>query len=161
MGEIVFTEKQEALVKESWEILKQDIPKYSLHFFSQILEIAPAAKDMFSFLRDTDEVPHNNPKLKAHAVKVFKMTCETAIQLREKGKVVVADTTLQYLGSVHLNSGVLDPHFEVVKEALVRTLKEGLGEKYNEEVEGAWSQAYDHLALAIKAEMKQEDSQKP
>ncbi|CDY71312.1 BnaAnng36930D [Brassica napus] len=77
MGEIVFTEKQEALVKESWEILKQDIPKYSLHFFSQILEIAPAAKDMFSFLRDTDEVPHNNPKLKAHAVKVFKMvfTC--------------------------------------------------------------------------------------
>ncbi|KAH0904978.1 hypothetical protein HID58_044481 [Brassica napus] len=236
MGKIVFTEKQEALVKESWEILKQDIPKYSLHFFSQILEIAPAAKDMFSFLRDTDEVPHNNPKLKAHAVKVFKMhrlcwllspggdgfssisiagffsgrstiqsasvvllaslsksqrtfsstrlsfsvfgslaralsilfwwnkeypTCETAIQLREKGKVVVADTTLQYLGSVHLKSGVLDPHFEVVKEALVRTLKEGLGEKYNEEVEGAWSQAYDHLALAIKAEMKQEDSQKP
>ncbi|KAJ4885848.1 Non-symbiotic hemoglobin 2 [Raphanus sativus] len=147
--------------EESWEILKQDIPKYSLHFFSQILEIAPAAKDMFSFLRDTDEVPHNNPKLKAHAVKVFKMTCETAIQLREKGKVVVADTTLQYLGSVHLKSGVLDPHFEVVKEALVRTLKEGLGEKYNEEVEGAWSQAYDHLALAIKAEMKQEDSQKP
>ncbi|KAF8046325.1 hypothetical protein N665_3849s0003, partial [Sinapis alba] len=73
MGEIVFTEKQEALVKESWEILKQDIPKYSLHFFSQILEIAPAAKNMFSFLRDTDEVPHNNPKLKAHAVKVFKM----------------------------------------------------------------------------------------
>ena len=39
----------------------------------RILEIAPAAKDMFSFLRDTDEVPHNNPKLKAHAVKVFKM----------------------------------------------------------------------------------------
>ena len=41
----------------------------------RILEIAPAAKDMFSFLRDTDEVPHNNPKLKAHAVKVFKMVC--------------------------------------------------------------------------------------
>lgn len=39
----------------------------------RILEIAPAAKDMFSFLRDSDEVPHNNPKLKAHAVKVFKM----------------------------------------------------------------------------------------
>lgn len=47
---------------------------------------------------------------------------------------------------------------QVVKEALVRTLKEGLGEKYNEEVESAWSQAYDHLALAIKTEMKQEDS---
>jgi hypothetical protein len=39
----------------------------------RILEIAPAAKGLFSFLRDSDEVPHNNPKLKAHAVKVFKM----------------------------------------------------------------------------------------
>lgn len=39
----------------------------------RILEIAPAAKGMFSFLKDTDEIPQNNPKLKAHALKVFKM----------------------------------------------------------------------------------------
>ena len=40
-------------------------------------------------------------------------TCEAAIQLREKGEVVVSETTLQYLGSVHLRNGVIDPHFEV------------------------------------------------
>ncbi|GMI84838.1 NON-SYMBIOTIC HAEMOGLOBIN 2, ARABIDOPSIS HEMOGLOBIN 2, HEMOGLOBIN 2, phytoglobin2, haemoglobin 2 [Hibiscus trionum] len=149
-----FTEKQEALVKESWEVLKQDIPHFSLLFFSLILEIAPAAKNMFSFLRDSPEIPHNNPKLKAHAVKVFKMTCESAIQLREKGEVVVADTTLNYLGAVHVNSGVIDPHFEVVKEALLRTLKEAMGEeKWSEDMKAAWAEAYDQLAAAIKAEM--------
>ncbi|KAJ4837560.1 Non-symbiotic hemoglobin 2 [Turnera subulata] len=151
-----FTEKQEALVKESWEILKQNIPENSLRFFGTILEIAPAAKDLFSFLKDSDEIPQNNPKLKAHAVKVFKMTCESAIQLREKGEVVVADTTLKYLGSVHLKKGVIYPHFEVVKEALLRTVKEALGEKWSEEVGGAWGEAYDQLAAAIKAEMKEE-----
>lgn len=40
-------------------------------------------------------------------------TCESAIQLREKGEVVVSETTLKYLGSVHLQKGVIDPHFEV------------------------------------------------
>ncbi|KAF7810317.1 non-symbiotic hemoglobin 2 [Senna tora] len=31
---------------------------------------------MLSFLRDTNEIPKNNPKLKAHAVKVFNIRCE-------------------------------------------------------------------------------------
>ncbi|KAH1121860.1 hypothetical protein J1N35_005020 [Gossypium stocksii] len=150
-----FTEKQEGLVKESWEVLKQDIPHFSLRFFSLILEIAPGAKNMFSFLRESEEIPQNNPKLKAHAVKVFKMTCESAIQLREKGEVVVGDTTLKYLGTVHVKSGVKDPHFEVVKEALLRTVEEAIGEeKWNEEMKNAWGEAYDQLAEAIKAEMR-------
>ncbi|KAJ0550526.1 putative Globin-like superfamily, leghemoglobin, iron-binding protein [Helianthus annuus] len=151
-----FSEKQEELVKESWEIMKEDIPALSLHFFTQILEIAPAAKGLFSFLKDTDEIPQNNPKLKAHAVKVFKMTCESAIQLREKGEVVVNDSTLKYLGSVHLQKGVVGPHFEVVKEGLLRTVEKGVGEKWSEEMKGAWSEAYDQLAAAIQAEMNKE-----
>ncbi|KAL8518122.1 hypothetical protein ACS0TY_009413 [Phlomoides rotata] len=153
-----FSEKQEALVKESWEIMKHNIPDLSLRFFSLILEIAPTAKNMFSFLRDSDEIPQNNPKLKAHAVKVFKMMCESAIQLREKGEVVVSDTTLKWLASVHLQNGVIAPHFEVVKEALLRTVKEGTGEKWSEEMSGEWGEAYDHLATAIKNEMKGESS---
>lgn len=40
-------------------------------------------------------------------------TCEAAIQLKEKGEVIISETTLQYLGSVHLRNGVIDPHFEV------------------------------------------------
>ncbi|KAL2548922.1 Non-symbiotic hemoglobin 2 [Forsythia ovata] len=151
-----FTEKQESLVKESWEVMKQNVSELSLRFFTLILDIAPSAKSMFSFLKNTDEIPQNNPKLKAHAVKVFKMTCESAIQLREKGKVVVADTTLKWLGAVHLQKGVIDPHFEVVKEALLRTVKEAMGDKWSEEMKGAWTEAYDQLATAIKDEIKAE-----
>ncbi|CAN4120044.1 unnamed protein product [Withania somnifera] len=134
-----FTEKQEALVKSSWDVMKQNIPQLSLRFFSL-----------------TDEIPQNNPKLKAHAVKVFKMTCESAVQLREKGEVVVGDTTLKYLGSIHLQKGVIDPHFEVVKEALLRTVEEAMGEKWSDDMKEAWTESYDQLAAAIKAEMHAE-----
>ncbi|KAI3809232.1 hypothetical protein L1987_25202 [Smallanthus sonchifolius] len=145
-----FSEKQEELVKESWEIMKEDIPALSLHFFTQILEIAPAAKGLFSFLKDTDEIPQNNPKLKSHAVQ----TCEAAIQLREKGEVVVSGSTLKYLGSVHLQKGVVGPHFEVVKERLLRTVEKGVGEKWCEDMKV--SEAYDQLAAAIQAEINKE-----
>ncbi|XP_027115640.1 non-symbiotic hemoglobin 2-like [Coffea eugenioides] len=152
----MLSEKQEALVKESWELLKQDIPLHSFRLFTSILEKAPGAKDLFSFLRDTDEIPQNNPKLRAHAAKVFRLTCESVVQLREKGGVLIGDATLKWLGSVHLQNGVLAPHFEMVKEALLKTIEEGVGEKWSEEMENAWGEAYDHLAAAIIGEMQAE-----
>ncbi|KAK3034472.1 hypothetical protein RJ639_033328, partial [Escallonia herrerae] len=94
---------------------------------------------MFSFLRDSDEIPQSNPKLKAH--------------LRDKGEVLVSDTTLKYLGNIHLQKGVADPHFEVVKAVLLRTVG---GKKWSEEMKSAWGEAYDQLASAIKVEMKEE-----
>ncbi|XP_061363802.1 leghemoglobin-like [Gastrolobium bilobum] len=147
------TEKQEALVKGSWEAFKQNIPVHSVLFYTFILEKAPAAKGMFSFLKDSAEVPKNDPKLKAHAEKVFEMTVDSAVQLRAKGAVVVPDATLKHLGSVHIQKGVIDPHFLVVKEALLKTIKEAVGDKWSDELSNAWEVAYDELAAAIKKAM--------
>ncbi|KAI9098411.1 hypothetical protein K1719_025036 [Acacia pycnantha] len=148
-----FGEREVALVRSSWDQLMQNIPHYSIRFFTSIVEIAPVAKDMFSFLRASDEIPQNNPQLQAHAVKVFKMTYESAIQLQEKGEVVIEDSTLKHLGFVHVKKGVLEPHFEVLKGALLNIIKEAMREKWSEDMNNAWSTAFDELATAIKREM--------
>ncbi|XP_054786008.1 non-symbiotic hemoglobin 2-like [Prosopis cineraria] len=150
-----FSENEEALIRISWEELMQNFPHISLRFFTSIVEIAPEAKDMFSFLRDADEIPQNNPLLRGHAMKVFKLTYESAMQLREKGEVVVEDTLLKYLSSVHIKNGILDTHFEVLKEALLKTIKEAMGDRWSEDVNRVWAAAYDGLATAVKQEMKE------
>jgi len=43
---------------------------------------------------------------------------------------------------------------QVVRDALLRTIEEAVGEKWSEEMEGAWGAGYDQLAAAIQAEMK-------
>lgn len=48
----------------------------------------------------------------------------------------------------------------MVKEALLRTIEKAVGEKWSDEMKSAWAEAYDQLAAAIKAEMKQEADQK-
>ncbi|KAJ1435813.1 Leghemeoglobin [Sesbania bispinosa] len=148
-----FTERQQALVTSSWEELNLNFAHHSLRFFTLILEIAPATKNMFSFLRDHDEIPNNNTMLQYHAYRVFQLTYESAIQLREKRKVIT-DGTLKYLGSIHVRKGVTDLHFEVVKEALLKTMKEAMGDKWSEELSNAWEVAYGELAIAIKKAMK-------
>nr|ARB18024.1 phytogb1 [Stipa purpurea] len=150
-----FSEAQEELVLRSWKAMKPGSESIALKFFLRIFEIAPAAKPMFSFLRDSGDVPlENHPKLKAHAVTVFVMACESATQLRKTGDVKVREATLRRLAATHVKAGVADAHFEVVKTALLDTIKEAVPEMWTPEMKGAWEEAYDQLAAAIKEEMK-------
>ena len=111
---------------------------------------------MFPFLRDAaaDEPLESHPKLKAHAVTVFVMACESATQLRKTGDVKVREATLRRLGAAHVKAGVADAHFEVVKAALLDTIEGAVPEMWTPEMKGAWEEAYDQLAAAIKDEMK-------
>uniref|UniRef100_A0A0D9WIQ2 Globin domain-containing protein n=1 Tax=Leersia perrieri TaxID=77586 RepID=A0A0D9WIQ2_9ORYZ len=135
--------------------MKKDTESIALKVFLRIFEIAPGAKQMFSFLRDSgdDVAPlQNHPKLKSHAVTVF--ACESATQLRKTGDVEVRTATLKRLGATHVKAGVADAHFEVVKTALLDTIKDAVPEMWSPEMKEAWEEAYDQLAAAIKEEMK-------
>ncbi|KAI3441335.1 GLOBIN domain-containing protein [Psidium guajava] len=149
-----FTEEQEALVLKSWNSMKKNASELGLKFFLRVFEIAPSAKKLFSFLRDSDVPPEQNPKLKAHAMTVFVMTCESAVQLRKAGKATVRESNLRDLGATHFQYNVADEHFEVVKFALLEIIKEAVPEMWSPEMKSAWGEAYDQLAAAIKSEMK-------
>jgi hemoglobin-like flavoprotein len=57
---------------------------------------------------------------------------------------------LRALGQRHAAYGVRDEHYATVGEALLWTLREGLGEAFSAEVEQAWSSAYAVLAATMK-----------
>ncbi|KAJ4966527.1 hypothetical protein NE237_018376 [Protea cynaroides] len=80
-----FSEEQEALVFKSWAVMKPKAGDLAMEFFLRIFEIAPTAKKLFSFLKDAECRLEQNQKLKAHALSVFVMTCESAVQLRKAG----------------------------------------------------------------------------
>ncbi|XAR59514.1 hypothetical protein NMG60_11015371 [Bertholletia excelsa] len=149
-----FTEEQEALVVKAWSSMKKNAGELGLKLFLKIFEIAPSAQKLFSFLRESNVPPEQNPKLKPHAMSVFVMTCESAVQLRKAGKVTVRESSLKKLGATHLKYGVVDEHFEVTKYALLETIKEAVPEMWSIEMKNAWGEAYDRLVAAIKKEMK-------
>ncbi|KAF3323950.1 class 1 non-symbiotic hemoglobin [Carex littledalei] len=80
--------------------------------------------------------------------------CEAATQLRRTGKVDLgANTTVKHLASVHFKAGIADVHFEVLKFALLETIKEAVPYMWSDELKEVWSESYDQLVLAIKNEM--------
>jgi hemoglobin-like flavoprotein len=50
------------------------------------------------------------------------------------------------LGERHGRYGVTDSHYDEVGAALIQTLREGLGEAFDEALESAWATAYAFLA---------------
>ncbi|KMT00509.1 hypothetical protein BVRB_9g218080 isoform A [Beta vulgaris subsp. vulgaris] len=158
-GTVIFTEEQEALVVQSWNVMKKNSAELGLKLFLKIFEIAPTAKKMFSFVRDSDVPLEQNQKLKGHAMSVFVMTCKSAAQLRKAGKVTFGESSLKHMGSVHLKYGVVDEHFEVTRFALLETIKEAVPEMWSPEMKNAWAEAFNHLVAAIKAEMQRLSTQ--
>uniref|UniRef100_A0A0E0DTY1 Globin domain-containing protein n=1 Tax=Oryza meridionalis TaxID=40149 RepID=A0A0E0DTY1_9ORYZ len=174
-----FSETQEELVLRSWQSMKKDSESIALKFFLRIFEIAPAAKQMFSFLRDSgDDVPlENHPKLKSHAVTVFVMASKKAHSLPFalsayphlthcnhgckcnaplRLQACESATQLRKTGDVKVREATLKRlgATHVVKTALLYTIKDAVPEMWSPETKEAWEEAYDQLAAAIKEEMK-------
>lgn len=57
-------------------------------FKKRILEKVPDAKEMFSFLKNFDGIPHNNSTLEAHAELIFEMV--STILVSNFGQVTCA-----------------------------------------------------------------------
>lgn len=68
-----------------------------------------------------------------------------AVDLLEEPDTLVP--VLRKLGARHVNYGVQDQHYATVGAALLKTLKQGLGNAYTDEVHAAWVALY-HVVSA-------------
>jgi hemoglobin-like flavoprotein len=63
-------------------------------------------------------------------------------------------SVVRSLGTRHLIYGVRDKDYDTVGQALLWTLRKGLGEVFTPEVEAAWSEVYATLASAMQSGMR-------
>ena len=61
---------------------------------------------------------------------------------------------VQSLGSRHVGYGVRDKDYDTVGQALLWTLRKGLGDAFTADVETAWSNVYVTLASAMQSGSK-------
>lgn len=64
----------------------------------------------------------------------------TAVDLLEQPDALIP--ALRKLGARHVNYGVRDEHYATVGAALLKTLKQGLGDAYTDDVHAAWVALY-------------------
>lgn len=123
------------LVQQSFEEVAGLGVKAAELFYAELFAIDPSLRAMFS-----GDMREQHAKLLAALAFVVR-------SLHTPDKIM---NTVEKLAVAHLDYGVKPEHYTYVGNALLRTLKKGLGAKFTPELCDAWSEAFRTLARIMK-----------
>ncbi len=104
-------------------------------FYLKLFRLAPEVRDMFP-----DDLAEQKKKLVA--------VLGVAVGGLSRPETLLP--VLRDLGSRHAGYGVADVHYDVVGQALIETLAEGLGASFDDETRAAWIACYGLVSGEMK-----------
>lgn len=128
------TERQILLVKNSWSYVVINAEEAGELFYSRLFEVAPAVRSMFK---------HDQ---KDQARKLMNMVTLMVANLQKLDDIM---NGINLLAQRHGKYGAQPEHYKVVGECLLWTLEQGLGDKWNDELQEAWTAVYITLSSAM------------
>jgi len=111
-------------------------------------EVAGALFYQRLFERNPELRPLFKHDMRIQGVKLMTMLAMVVYNLHEPGQVLPA---IRDLGVRHVGYGVKLADYDALREALLWTLEQALGEDCTPAVRGAWTVCYDELAGEMKA----------
>src|SRR5215467_15685643 len=129
------TAAQKTLVQDSFATIAPIADDAAALFYRRLFEIDPSLEPMF------------RGDMKEQRKKLMQMITAAVKGLDRLEQLV---PVVQDLGRRHTAYGVTDRHYETVGEALLWTLRMGLGRAFTPEVEEAWAAVYTLLATTMR-----------
>jgi len=127
-------ETQKQLVQESFALVEPIAEQAAKLFYNRLFEIAPELKALYK-----GDIAEQQRKLMA--------TLKIAVAGLDDPERLVPG--VQKLGQRHKGYGVVDENYNIVAQALLWTLEQGLGDKFTPEVCDAWTAVYTLLASVM------------
>jgi hemoglobin-like flavoprotein len=152
-----------SIIEKSWNKVEElGVEKVGVLLFKNIFEMEPACLQMFSF-RDEPGL-YKSAKLKKHGALVVKTVGAAVAGLRNlEGLVPV----LEQLALKHVGYNILpqsNPRhkefYGIVGQALLKTLRDGLGKDFTAELKAAWTKVYTVVSETMIAKSIEADISK-
>ena len=124
-----------SLVKESFDLVEPIAPQAAALFYLNLFEADPSVRPLF------------RGDMIVQGERLMAMIGLAVAKLDEPDVLIPA---LQGLGQRHAGYGVRDAHYDSVGSALLKTLRQGLGVAFTDEVEAAWTEVYGVIAGTMK-----------
>ena len=136
----MITDAQVALVQASFGHVLPIADAAGLLFYERIFALAPGTRSLFG-----DDI----------ALQASRTMAAVNTAVDGLGNIEQVAPFLVRLGARHVRYGVRPEHFDVVGDALLWTLEQGLGDLFTAEVRDAWAAAFTVIATAMLSGMEQ------
>lgn len=128
-------DSQKILVQKSFALVAPIADQAAELFYGRLFTLDPSLRSLFT----TD--------MKEQGRKLMQMIGYSVRGLDRLDHLIPA---IEELGRRHGMYGVEDEHYDVVGEALLWTLEQGLGDRFTDETREAWARVYELLAGTMK-----------
>ncbi|MFZ6659009.1 globin family protein [Undibacterium sp. TJN19] len=123
-----------ALVQDSWKQVASIAPQAAALFYQNLFDADPALKSLF------------RGDMTEQGKKLMQMIGAAVGKLNDLDTLV---PVLQNLAQRHDGYGVKESHYQTVGAALLKTLGQGLGERFTVEVKDAWTTVYGVMSSVM------------
>ena len=127
------------LVRDSFDLVEPIASQAAAQFYANLFAADPSVKPLFR----GDMIKQGERLMTMIGAAVAKL---------DEPEVLIP--VLQGLGHRHAGYGVRDAHYDSVGVALLKTLRQGLGVAFTEDVEEAWVEVYGVVASTMKEAAK-------
>jgi hemoglobin-like flavoprotein len=135
-GEIIMTNEQIKLVQDSFRQVGPIAETAAQLFYARLFELDPDLELLFK------------GNLTEQGRKLMQMLGLAVSSLDRMEQLL---PVVRSLGARHVSYGVRDKDYDTVGQALLWTLRKGLGEAFTPDVESAWSNVYATLASEMQS----------
>jgi hemoglobin-like flavoprotein len=133
-GSFALTPGQILLLRESFGVLEQQSAIAALVFYQHVFALDPSLRGLF----------HTSIELQGR--KLMEALEYTIATFENPAEVV---PMLEAMGRRHVTYGVRDEHYATMKQAMLQTLRETLGDDFNRAAEAAWSRALGFICESM------------
>jgi nitric oxide dioxygenase len=130
--------EQIALVQSSFAKVAPISQSAASLFYGRLFELAPEVRPLFK------------GNIEEQGRKLMQVIAFAVNALNDTDALLPA---VRALGGRHGAYGVKDAHYDIVGEALIWTLEQGLGDAFTPPVRDAWTETYTLLATVMKDSM--------
>ncbi|MDI4633529.1 hemin receptor [Pelomonas sp. V22] len=128
------TPNQITLIRHSFALVEPIAPQAAALFYSHLFAADPTLRPMFM------------GDMQMQGQRLMQMIAAAVSLLEHPGQLM---PVLQKMGQRHAGYGVRDEHYGTVGAALLRTLADGLGERFTPEVREAWVAMYGVISRTM------------
>lgn len=125
------TPRQISLIEESWDYVITNTTEAGNLFYTRLFEQSPHLRPLFK------------GDMREQEKKLMSLITFAVSKINNLGEIM---NDVKALGTRHKGYGVKDDHYTDVATALLWTLEQGLGKKWNNELKEAWTTLYVTLA---------------
>jgi len=123
-------------VQVSWEKVAPNADKFVQLFYNKLFELDPQLQSLFK------------RSMRMQGRKIMSMFSSAVEYMGHTEKVL---PPLIAAGKRHIQYGVADKDYETVRQALMQTMSEALGEEFDSETRLAWELAYNSIQDIMKS----------